>query len=301
VAAKQAAEGRRLNAFAVDPNELVIIGFDTDDGPEHPLWDKRCKLPPDENLARRMIRDGFRGAIEVRKNGKKLEVVFGRRRVKSCRLAREIAKKEGTEAPDCVVRVVRGDDHELFGTRVSENTLRKDLAIIEKAEELKRYMALGRTEEEAAEIFDMTKAGVKNLLRLFDLDTSVRKSIESGDISFSAGAELADLPRDEQKEQLGKLLDDAKKGIKPTARAAKRGKAQKARKAGDDGAAVPPPKRLVQAVLKLNKKLPEKEQLPDDFVRGIYWMLGELGSDRIKGLRDLEKTYEDGRASNKKD
>jgi hypothetical protein len=40
---KQALDGTRINAFGMEPKDLVIVGFDTDDGPEHPLWDERVK------------------------------------------------------------------------------------------------------------------------------------------------------------------------------------------------------------------------------------------------------------------
>ena len=49
---KQALEGQRLNAFGMDPDKLTIIGLDTDDGPEHPLYDERVRLPLDESFVK---------------------------------------------------------------------------------------------------------------------------------------------------------------------------------------------------------------------------------------------------------
>ncbi len=284
---KQIMEGKRLNAFAVDPDDLVIIGFDTDDGPEHPLYDKRCKLPVDENLARDMLMNGFRGSIEVRKNGDSFEVVFGRQRVKAARRANELAKEAGREPVAITCQVKKGSDADLMGVRLGENIHRRGLGLLDTAEELKRYLNLGRTEDEAAITFGMTKANIKNLMRLHDLDPQVRKAVESGDLKPSAAAELADLSRDEQKEELAKILAAAEKGEKPTVRAVK--KAMK-KKTGE-GANVAPPKRLINAVLKLNDK--HGKVLNQDFVRGILWTLGDMPSTTIKGLRDLENEFEE--------
>lgn len=286
----QAMDAKRLSGgFLVDPDKLVIVGFDTEDGPEHPLWDKRGKLPPDEDLADAMIRDGFRGTIEVRKNGKDaksgediFEVVFGRRRTKAARLAQEKTK----EPFPIAVLVRKYDDEEAFAIRLGENIRRRELTTIDKADELKRYMARGHNEQEAAYVFGLTVNGVKNLMRLHDVNAEVRKAVEHNNISASAAAELADIPREEQSEALSKMLEGAAKGEKPTRQAAK--KAKHAR--NNEEKTVAPPKRFVTNILKLNSR--HGNLLNADVVKGILWALGDIQSTSIKGMRDLEKELE---------
>jgi ParB family chromosome partitioning protein len=284
---KQAIDdGKRLNAFAVDPGKLTIVGYDTDDGPEHPLYDKRVKLPVDENLAKDMLLNGFRGAIEVRRNGDKLEVVFGRQRVKAARKVNEWAKERNLEPVLVSCFVKKGTDAAMFGVRIGENIHRKGLGLLDMADELRRYLDMGRTEEDAAVTFGMTKTNVKNLMRLNDLDGQVRKAVEDEELSPSAAAALAELSREEQREELIKLLAAAARGEKPTRKAAK--KAVNKRTTGAEKTA--PPKRQITLLLKLDKK--NGGVLNADVVRGILWALGDIGSASIKGMRDLEREIE---------
>lgn len=287
----QAMDAKRLSGgFHADPNKLIIIGFDTDDGPEHPLWDKRGKLPPDENLANAMLREGFRGVIEVRKNGKDeetgediFEVVFGRRRVKAARLAQEKSK-----APFLVSILVRKfDDEEAFAVRVGENIRRQDLSTLDKADELKRYLSRGHNEQEAALLFDMSVNGIKNLMRLHDVNAEVRKAVERDDISASAAAELADIPREEQSAALAELLKNAANGTKATRQAAKQAK----HKRNNSDKTIAPPKRFITNILKLNDR--HGGMLNGDVVKGIMWALGDIKSASIKGLTQLEHELEE--------
>lgn len=283
--AKQSMEdAKRLNAFAVDPQKLVIIGLDTKDGPEHVLYDKRIKLPVDEGLAKDMLMNGFRGSIEVRKNGPTFEVVFGRQRVRSARLANEWAEKQGKEPVMVTCTVKKGSDADFLGIRIGENTHRRGLGVLDTADELKRYLDMGRTEDEASVTFAMSKAGLRNLMKLHDLAAPVRKAVEAEYLSPSAAAALADLTREDQIAELDKLLAGAAEGVKPTRRAAK--KAASAKKTGGEGVSAPP-KRLITKVLKLDKL--NGGVLPTDFVRGVMWALGDISSTSIKGLRELER------------
>lgn len=285
----QAMDAKRLSGgFLADPNDLTIVGFDTDDGPEHPLWDKRCKLPADENLADAMLRDGFQGAIEVRKNGEKdgkpiFEVVIGRRRTKSARRAQE---KSGQ--PFLINVLVRKyTEEEAFAVRVGENIRRLDLSPLDKADEMHRYMKRGHNEKEAAIVFDMTVNGVKNIMRAHDLSADVRKAIEAGALSFAAAAELADLPRDEQGPAMVKLLEAEEHGEKVTKRSVKKAKAAR----NNSDKSVAPAKRMINKILQLNKR--NNNPLNEDVVKGILWTLGDMPSEKIKGMRDLEKEIED--------
>jgi len=86
--------GKR-DLFLVPPEKLVVIGLDTEDEPEHPLYDARVTLPIDQAMVADVAKFGVVQPIRARRNGDKLEVVVGRQRV---RLARE-ANGIGTGDP----------------------------------------------------------------------------------------------------------------------------------------------------------------------------------------------------------
>jgi len=292
---KQALDEKRLSGgFHVDPDSLVIIGLDTKDGPEHPLWDKRASLPIDENLGKDMMMNGFHGSIEVRKNGDATEVVFGRQRVKAARWANKQLTKAGKEPILVTCLVKKLNDATAFGVRVGENVHRQGLSTLDKADEIQRYISMGRNEEDAAVTFGMTANGIRNLLKLQDLDSHVRKAVEANDLSPSAAAELSGLSRDEQREQLAELLKAGAAGEKVTRRTAKQA-VKKKKTSGNDEASVAPAKRLVSNVLKLDKR--HGNVLPRDFVKGVMWCLGDIGDTSIDGLRALVKEAEEVKAN----
>lgn len=285
----------KINAFSADPDDLVIVGLDTKDGPDHPLYDKRINLPVDENLVHDMMMNGFTSTIICRENGEVLEVAVGRQRVKCARAANKLLKKAGKELLRVLYTIRKGDDADFLGVRIGENTHRTGLKVLDMADDLKKYLEAGRSEEQAAITFGMSKQNVKNLMKLHDLSGDVRKAIQRGDITPSGAAPLAKLPREEQNEALEKLLSDAKGGKKATRAAAKKA----VKKKTGEGESTPPAKRLINDILKLNKKLPDRDQLNGEFVRGIRWTLGDFPSSSIPGLRALETAVEDLKAEQK--
>lgn len=280
MAGKQSIEGTRLNAFGVDPDDLVIIGYDTDDGPEHPLYDERAKLPVSEEMVVDIMGQGVLLYVLVRKNGDAVEVSDGRQRVKATREANKRRKKDGLEPilVPCVVK--KGDDATMMGIGIAANELRQDDPLSIKAAKLQRYLATGRNEKDAAIRFGVTLQTIKNWGRLSDLDPKVVKAIEEGRIPASAGYALADLSRDEQKTELEKYGNGH-----TSVRTVKAGaKSAKSRRRGEQTDFEPPGKRVINKVLRLNEK---QDVLNGDFLRGVRWVLGDLNPTQVKGLTDL--------------
>lgn len=283
--AKQALEGTRLNAFGMDPNDLTIVGLDTDDGPSNPLWDKRIDLPVDEALVRNIMVYGVQEPVLVRKNGDVPEVIDGRQRVRAAREANKRLEKAGSDIVRIPVMVRTGNDGHVFGVMVSTNEHRQDDGPIEKANKLSRYLDLGRSEDEACIAFGVSRATIRTWLAILNLDTSVQRAIDTGKVSPSAAAQLGSLPREEQKAQLDQLVAAGAKGTKAAAQRIMR--AHRA-PADENAATVAPAKRLVTKLLKANKKL-EEPVMSAEFVRGVMWAFGDLSSARIAGLLDLER------------
>ncbi len=283
---KQAFNTKRSQLFWLDPDDIIVIGLDTDDGTEHPLYDERAKLPVDEKLAANIAYLGkVLEPISVRKNGDTAEVVYGRQRVKSCRLANERLRDRGGEPVLVPCQLDRADDSRFIGMMISENEHRQGDTPMVKARKLARFMDHGNTEEDvAAMLGGVSVQTVRNHLALLDLDGSVQKLVESGKLAATAASKLAALPRDKQKAAAAKLI--AAGGNTGAAAA----RAVKAHKTGGNGGPVAPKKRELRKLLAAHDDA-HPDGLPDDFVRGIRYCLGEL--EPSAAVRNLTTLLED--------
>lgn len=284
---KQAFDGKRSQLFWLDPDKIVVIGLDTDDGPEHPLYDERAKLPVDLKLVSNIEYLGkVLEPISVRKNGETAETVYGRQRVKAARVANKNLRARGCEPVLVPCQLDRADDGRFIGMMISENEHRQGDTPMTKARKLARFMDHGNTEEDAAAMMGgVTTQTVRNYLALLDLDSSVQKSVESGKLAASAASKLAALPRDKQKAEAVKLIAA---GGNKTAAAARAVKAHKNGSNGSNGSGGTgaPGKRVIKKVIAIHQEFLSdgEEGLPEDFIRGLRWALGELGEGSVKGL-----------------
>ena len=188
-----------------DPYKLIIIGLDTEDGKEHPLYDERINLPIDEALVKNITVYGVQVPIIVRLEGGKAYVVDGRQRV---RASREVAKRQG-DAGEHVLKVpgrlVRGDDARISGIMISTG-LRQDDDILTKGR--KAIGLLGQLHDinEVAIAFGRTPQTIRNWMSLVEADPAIHEAIQNGAISAAAAVELAALDRKDQTKKLDLLL-----------------------------------------------------------------------------------------------
>lgn len=207
--AKQAIDGRRLNAFAVNPENLVIIGLDTEDGPEHPLYDERAKLPVSEPFLLNIMAKGVKQAVSVQKDGNRVLVVAGRQRVKAAREANRRFKKQG-ETPMLVPCFVeRGSDGDMMGTMIAENAHREGDSPLVCAKKAQRMLDRVKSEEEVALAFGVSVQRIKQWLTILDLSPKVKKAVDDGVVSAQAASALATLERAAQDEKLDELVKDS--------------------------------------------------------------------------------------------
>ncbi len=279
---KTAIDAPIKKIFLVDPDDIVVIGYDTKDGLEHPLYDPRVHQTPDEKMILNIMALGVKQAVNVRKNGNVIELVEGRRRVLAARQANKILKKQGKELVRVKVEVERGKDDEMFGIMIALNEHRRDDNPLAKAEKLKRYFDMGKTEDEAAIMFGVSTRSIKNWKKLLDLDGSVKKAVEQGKISASAAAGLADLPREEQKKQLIKLLKEATAtGKKPTQRKTERSSGNVSAKTKAPG------KKTIKRLLALDPDELYNAGLDEQAIKVLRWAIGDLRASSITGLSKL--------------
>jgi ParB family transcriptional regulator, chromosome partitioning protein len=193
----------------VNPEDLTIIGLDTDDRHEHPLFDERVFLPVDENLVKNIIVYSIQQPVLVRKEAGKTLVVDGRQRVRAARKAASTQSSQGEYSVKVPIRDVKADDKRVQGIMISTNELRQDDDVLAKAVKAQRLFDMVGDLDEVAIAFGRSKTTIKNWLLLVEADTRVHAAVKSGKVSVTAAVEVARLKRDEQKDVLESLINAA--------------------------------------------------------------------------------------------
>lgn len=282
-------DGKRKEHYLMDPDKIQIVGLDTDDGEEHPLYDQRVLLPVDQNLVLNIMVHGVIQPITVKKDGDIPQVVVGRQRVRAAREANKRLTKEG-KVPLRVACILRpGTDQDSFGIMISENEVRRDDTPMVKAKKAQKYINMGADEAQVAAAFGVSKKAVQNWLRLLDCDSKVQKAVESGKIAASVAMKLAGLPRKEQVEQLQAMIEAGNATTKQAAaiaRSKSNGSSKPAASEGedqDDGVLVAPSKRTMNKILQMVEE--GKLDIDPSAVKMLRWVTGEIGPQSIKGLK----------------
>lgn len=142
---KQAVQGKRGTIFRLDPDELVIIGLDTDDGPEHPLYDASIKRPLNEATVQDIMLRGVQHAVTGRKNGDRVEVVLGRDRTRHAREAKKRLLEKGVRDFRIKVEVKRyASDLDMRLDMRSENYHRRVIDAITRAKDMAEDERMGQ-------------------------------------------------------------------------------------------------------------------------------------------------------------
>lgn len=189
----------------VNPEDLIIIGLDTDDREEHPLFDERAHFAANQALVSNILVYGIQHPVLVRKEAGQMYVVDGRQRVKAARIAAQRSTEAGEYAVKVPIRESKGDDKRVAGIMVSTNEQRREDTALDKAFKAARLLDLVGNEEEVCLAFGRSKTTIRNWLSLAAADTRIHAAIKAQTLSTQAGVELSKLPREEQVEQLAKL------------------------------------------------------------------------------------------------
>ena len=138
-----------------------------------------------EELAESIRQHGVIQPLTVRKLASGYyQIIAGERRWRAARLA-------GLEEIPAVV--IEADDQKAMELAMIENLQREDLNPIEEAEGFRLLVeTYGMTQEQAAERVGRSRSAVANALRLLDLNVSIQKLVEDGELS--AGHARAILP-----------------------------------------------------------------------------------------------------------
>jgi len=272
--AKQALPGRRANMFMMDPSDLVVVGLDTDEGPEHPLYDERIQMDLDPRLVKSIAALGVSDPVLVRKDGDTPVVVDGRQRVRASRKVNEDLAAAGKPTITIPVTVMRGD--ELLATQYGEhrNNIRQEDNATVKAAKARRYVNMGFTVAQIADMQGVSKVSVSNWLKLDDAHPDVKAAVKSEAMGLVEAVKASSKPREEQK-KVAKKATEAKAAGAP---AKKRG-----RPAGGGMSRKRAMKLVVDAAMAAGKK---KMLVHPEFLRGLQFALEQIDAKQA-GVADI--------------
>lgn len=196
--------GAKSDLWIMDRKDLIVIGHDTDDGPEHELYRADVRDPVDESLAPSIRKHGVIQPIRARRcksDSSRAEVIVGRSRV---RAVEAIAKDGGPSIKIPVMLWPAGATlAEIVGVANAENHVRKTESILVTADHAHAQLrAEGGAEvkgaiNSVAVDLGISPARVRSLLKLReapDVIAALKASAIKGEVALT----LATLP-DEQR------------------------------------------------------------------------------------------------------
>jgi ParB family transcriptional regulator, chromosome partitioning protein len=178
------------------PNSLAL------DAMQPGKYQPRTHMDPAalESLAESIRGQGLLQPILVRPIGaERYEIIAGERRWRAARLA-------GLEQVPVLVRAI--PDEATLAVALIENIQRENLNAIEEAQGLQRLIdEFGLTHEQAAKAVGRSRAAVSNLLRLLDLEPSVRALLSESALDMGHARALLGLPTEEQPAAALEVID----------------------------------------------------------------------------------------------
>lgn len=204
---KSALDAKRKNMFMVPADKLVIIGLDTKDGPEHPLYDQRIELPLDPYKVLNVANGGIMEPVIGRKDGNQVLVVDGRQRVRWAREANKEKAKNGEALIEVPTILREGTLEGAMAVMVSANEIRTDDSPSVRAGKAVALANRGKTPGDIAMIFGISVVYACQLLKFGGAAKFIRDAVDAGRLSMSAALPLLDFPEAEQKDKLQILLD----------------------------------------------------------------------------------------------
>lgn len=286
----------RGNTLGLRPEDCILVGFDTEDGPEHPLYSPTVHEDVHEELV-----DSLEDLDQLQpigvcnyNNDDRPFVRFGRKRVKAMRALNKRLVAKGEE-PRLIygVNAARGtqeSDHTL--AILAENNLRFQDSPLTKATVAAHFLKNRNDTQHRRRVaiaLGMRLQDLDNLLRLVE-SPELKEAVENKEMSVNAAVHLTALPRDEQKaivetsRQTGKRVttDEARE----VATKARRTKKTAAKGGATDDIVVRPSMSSLKKILRAAAPMSD-EKIPIDAFRMLQFVLGETSPRNVKGLSTI--------------
>lgn len=200
---KTAFEGSRASIFFLAPEDIVVIGVDTTDGPEHVLYDHRIHEPLREATVLDMMKRGVVEPIAVRKDGESAVVIDGRRRVLHAREANR--RLVALDSPPIKVPVLsprKGTDNDHLELLVVLNEHREADSVINRARKMATMIGKGYSEAQVAGMFACSESTVRNTVSLLELVPEAQAALAADKLTMTEAYKLARKTKDQQSEAL---------------------------------------------------------------------------------------------------
>jgi len=257
-----------------NPDDLIILGVDTEDDETHPLvdLDKARHNEIDPMLVASIVEHGVRQAVTVTLYGDRHVVVDGRRRVLHARVANSELTNAGKPPLQvkAIVEVVDGE-HSRADTIIANN-FRRQHSPVAQAKQIERLLIDGYKAETIATMMGISAASVSTRRKILACTDKVQQALDLGQINLAAASELSALSGEEQDAKLEEFLKSGGK---------KKGSAERIKDAVHGTDAPKPPTR------DKIKKLLETEaavSLDPQIVNTLQWVIGVRKPSTIKGL-----------------
>ncbi len=216
---KRADAAPRQEVKGYDPDEVIIIGIDTDDGPSHWGYDEESnKTPLLEADVKFTYENGIIQNVLGRRDGDKIVIVAGRGRTRQLREANKRRVADGLSVWFLPVKIVKGDARKMLVLKHGENSHRRKQSPFVRAQQAYE-LSQQFPEDQAATIMGLGVYQFRDVLKLLDVGPAVKKAVLSGDLKPTAAIEFSELSEVDQAEQLASIMaTSASKGSKPTTR-----------------------------------------------------------------------------------
>lgn len=216
---KRADSAPRQEVKMYDPDEVLIIGIDTDDGPSHWGYDEESnKNPLLEADVVFTYENGILQQVLGRRDGNKVVIVAGRGRTRQLREANKRRKADGLPMWYLPVRIVKGDARKMLVLKHGENSHRREQSPFSRAQQAYE-LSQQFPEDQAATIMGLGLVQFRSILKLLDLGPAVKKAVMEDKLKPTAAIEFAALSETEQTTKLEEILSTAAvNGSKPTTR-----------------------------------------------------------------------------------
>jgi ParB-like chromosome segregation protein Spo0J len=296
--AKTALDAERETLWKLDPDKIVIVGYDTDDGLEHPLVNERLLKMKREGFNRpeliaSLMAEGQQQNVVVRKNGQddagedRLECVIGRNRVLAGREVKRLLREAGGDGVFMLRAVLRknNDVGSLTGAVAAENGVRYDDDMLTKARDAQRLLDMGQSKLDVARKMGMRSVEVlDNHLRVLELSPKMQDAVERGVITATAAATFADMSHEDQD---AKIAEAEAAGIIISVPEARRQK--KARSAARNGKSSKEVSTRGKGItIGVLRKVADDEKFTDSLgteaARLLKWVIGEGSHRSVPGL-----------------
>lgn len=283
----------RKDAFDVFPSDLCIIGgkalpenmrgpYDTDDGPEHPLYDKRIFDPIDEKRLARTREYGVFDVIKTQKipNIDVPVVLNGKHRTIYARIVNAEHARAGEELKRVPVSAplnAKGgyDAKRSQSIMVLSNELTNVDSMSARAANAIRLHnePFNRSPQEIADMYLVSLATAYQWLKLENMAPAVKEALDSGELKGSGAAALASKPHEEQVVELEKLRAKAPKDGKRAGKISTGAAVQSKRASGNEETvnATAYGKRVWRAIVDHEKA----GELDPGFIKGLRFCLQE--------------------------